>query len=120
MRPSYSWHIRNPQETEDLHFDQEEDLRPRSTTKPSLTAFRVSSVVAFGAPVDLRRSVVLAALNWKASSPAVWWQGCPLLHVAAVFLLECSGDGLDNALDVGALPPAPTSYLQPQESTYKT
>ena len=29
-------------------------------------------------------------------------------------------DGLDNALDVGALPPAPTSCLQPQDCTYKT
>ena len=74
--------------TEDLHLDRQKIFAPRSTTKPSLTAFRVSSVVVFGAPVDLRRSVVLASLPGQLHLRLYCEKGTSLFPAAAVFLLE--------------------------------
>ena len=36
----------------------------RLTTKPLPTAFRVSSVLVFGVPVDLRGSVIFGGVDW--------------------------------------------------------
>ena len=60
---------------------------PMLTTKPLLTAFRVSLVLVFGAPVDLRGSVIFGRVAGRFIFEAECEKSTSASHSVVVFLL---------------------------------